>query len=108
MKKDFKDNPKITRKVMQQYEMVRRSGRCNMFDLPAVYATARLLGHHALERILFHDLKSELTDLYARSDYVHILTHFGYYMRKYNIHQPDRQGKEPKRANQRMHPKDKP
>lgn len=62
----------ITRKVMEQYEIVRISGLCNMFDYVGVQRAA-------------NDL--ELFDLVCLSqkEYVLILKDYERYMQLYNI-----------------------
>lgn len=65
---------KITYNIMSQYEIVRRLGRCNMFNYPCVIDCARML---------------ELNDLanLNEKEYVYILENFSDLMIKFNINQ---------------------
>ena len=68
-----KEHP-ITKKVMLQYETVRKSSICNMFDYPDVIKTAEAL-----------DLP-ELANL-EEENYINILKNFAKFMMLYNIKQ---------------------
>lgn len=85
MTTDYQDNPKITKKVMQQYEKIRQSGATNMFDMYNVYRWASKKRFYDLADLIAIDIANKDHALYKE-----ILSHFGYYMRKYKIEQPKR------------------
>lgn len=64
----------ITKEVMEQYELVRRSGATNMFDFGGVQNVARKLKFKQLLKL-------------TRPEYVYILQNFNTLMKKYDIKQ---------------------
>ena len=67
-------NENITKKVMEQYESVRRSGICNMFDYYCVMRAAMTSDYR------------ELAALYV-NDYIYLLSNFGSLMKLYGVNQ---------------------
>jgi len=67
-------NKNITKEVMEQYEVIRTSGVCNMFDYYCVIRTAAMLDYH------------ELAALYV-NDYIYLLSNFGSLMKLYGVNQ---------------------
>ena len=67
-------NENITKKVMEQYESVRRSGICNMFDYYCVMRAAMTSDYR------------ELAALYV-NDYMYLLSNFGSLMKLYGVKQ---------------------
>jgi len=68
------DEKIITKEVMEQYEIIRRMGPCNMFDYCCVINTA-------------NDLELEELASLEKEEYVYILRNFGKLMKKYKIEQ---------------------
>ena len=69
----FKDE-RISKEVMEQYEIIRKSGVSNMFDIFAVKRYARQVGLNALANL-------------SRDDYIYILENFPMLMKGYDIEQ---------------------
>ncbi len=67
-------NGTITTKIMEQYETIRRIGKCNMYDLNCV--------RYYADRLDLYDLAS-----IEKDDYVYILQNFPELMAKFNIQQ---------------------
>ena len=67
-------NENITKEVMEQYEVVRTSGVCNMFDYYCVMHTAAALDHYELAAL----------DV---NDYIYLLSNFGSLMKLYGVNQ---------------------
>ena len=67
-------NKNITKEVMEQYESVRRSGICNMFDYYCVMRAAMTSDYR------------ELAALYV-NDYMYLLSNFGSLMKLYGVKQ---------------------
>ena len=67
-------NENITKKVMEQYESVRKSGICNMFDYYCVMRAAMTSDYR------------ELAALYV-NDYIYLLSNFGSLMKLYGVNQ---------------------
>jgi len=65
---------KISKECMEQYEAVRKSGVCNMFDFCCVVGTASTMGFDALAEL-------------DRKDYVKLLSNFSSLMSHYGIKQ---------------------
>ena len=68
------DENVITKEVMEQYEIIRNVGVCNMFDYYCVTNTASDLEMH------------ELGDL-EKDEYIYILKNFTQLMKRYEIKQ---------------------
>ena len=64
----------MTKEIMQQYETIRNSGACNMFDYNCVINMAETLDCIEL---------SEVT----KEQYMDILQNFGKYMKEFDIKQ---------------------
>lgn len=65
---------KITKKVMEDYEVLRRSGATNMFDLTAVVKYSKKFGLQALLPVA-QDKK-----LYAE-----LIKNYSFYIKKYEV-----------------------
>lgn len=70
------DQEVFTKEVMQQYETVRKSGVCNMFDMTCVA--------EACDMLEFQDLLEVVED---RGKYTMLLMNFGKLMEHYEIAQ---------------------
>jgi hypothetical protein len=68
----------MTKAIMQQYEIVRSSGACNMFNYGSVMDTAMKLGLIELASV-------------DRDGYKDILMNFDKYMKKFDIKQGGQQ-----------------
>jgi hypothetical protein len=79
-----KVNPKITKEVMLQFELVRRSGAVNMGIMENVHNKAAELGLKALSNLLAEDFQDHPYDVRNRT-YIEILRRRGFYLRKYKI-----------------------
>ncbi len=62
----------MTKTIMEQYEAVRQSGDCNMFDYNCVITIADRLNFYALACL-------------TRDEYKDILMNFGKYMKKFGV-----------------------
>ena len=80
---EYKPNPKITKKVMQQYEKIRQSGVTNMFDMFNVYRHSTKKNFAELANLIAIDISNNNHKLYGE-----LLNHFSFYMKKYKIEQP--------------------
>ena len=67
-------NKNITKEVMEQYEVIRTSGVCNMFDYYCVMRAAMTSDYR------------ELAALYV-NDYIYLLSNFGSLMKLYGVKQ---------------------
>lgn len=65
---------KISKKIMEQYEVIRQSGLTNMFDYYNVILIATKMKYYALGNL-------------TRDEYKEILMNFNKLMKKYNIKQ---------------------
>lgn len=65
---------KITNQMMKQYEAIRKSGVCNMYDYYAVQQEASATNFYALASL-------------SREEYKILLINFNYLMKKYKIKQ---------------------
>lgn len=70
------DQEVFTKEVMQQYETVRKSGVCNMFDMTCVA--------YACDMLEFQDLLEVVED---RKSYSTLLMNFSHLMRHHGITQ---------------------
>jgi len=68
------DKKIITKEIMNQYEIIRRTGACNMYDYGCVVGVA--------DQFEMYELGS-----LERKEYVYILQNFSRLMKKYNIKQ---------------------
>jgi len=64
----------MTKEIMEQYERIRQSGLCNMFDYNCVIRVANGLKFYALADV-------------TRDEYSNILMNFGKYMKQFDIKQ---------------------
>lgn len=64
----------MTKQIMQQYEKIRSSGVCNMFDYNCVTHVAAGLGYEELAELKF-------------TEYKDLLMNFNKYMKKFKIKQ---------------------
>ena len=71
----------MTKEIMEQYEAVRQSGACNMFNYYCVTNVAKTLGFDALAEVSFDEYKD-------------ILMNFEKYMKQFDIKQKPTQPKE--------------
>lgn len=62
----------ITKEIMQQYEVIRANGACNMLDRRCVQEVADLAGFHSLASL-------------TKDEYVLILGHYDELMRHHSI-----------------------
>jgi hypothetical protein len=69
----FRDE-RISKEVMEQYEVIRRSGVTNMFDIFAVKIVAKRVGLDELAKL-------------SRADYIYLLQNFGTLMSGYGVQQ---------------------
>ena len=56
----------ITKMIFDQYEKIRLSGKCNMFDINCVKLFARRKGYYALSEV-------------SQKDYLDIIQNYDYY-----------------------------
>jgi len=64
----------MTKEIMEQYEQVRQSGACNMFDYRCVITVA--------DKLKFYDLASLEIEEYKK-----LLMNFSKYMKQFSIDQ---------------------
>jgi len=64
----------MTKEIMEQYEAIRQSGACNMFDYCCVQRIADKCEMYALASL-------------TRKEYGKVLMNFGKYMKKFGIKQ---------------------
>lgn len=72
----FSGKAYITKEVMEEYEEVRQSGICNMFNISCVEMVSRKADMEELGKIASN-----------REKYSELLMNFGKYMKKYDIKQ---------------------
>lgn len=78
-----KANPLITRKVMQEYEKLRKSATVNMYDKNAVYTASAIQGLTELHAIVADDITLNRTR--NNSVYLEIIRRYEFYMNKYKM-----------------------
>lgn len=69
----------MTKEIMEQYEAIRQSGACNMFDYNCVIRIANIFEFYELA-------------LLTKEEYKDILMNFGKYMKEFNISQEKKCG----------------
>lgn len=62
----------ITKKVMEQYEQIRKSGACNMYDYPCVVDVANWLDLYELS-------------ILNKKEYIYMISHYSNLMKKFKL-----------------------